>query len=123
MRAKRNEEVKSLETTLNHLQDRNEQLEAQNKEYATCLQQLQQEMRSLRSQLQQASVASSQHQQQSSSEVHQVSLAAVAVAALPAWDAELFFFLCRRKTPRQHTLHTCMHAVNALNLRPPLPGS
>lgn len=111
MRAKRNEEVKQLETTMNRLQDRNEQLEAQNKEYATCLQQLQQEMCSLRSQLQQGSVASSQHQQQSSSEVHQVSLAAVAVASCTGRGTS-----CAWRTPHrhQHSLHTCMHAVRAL---------
>lgn len=71
MRAKRNQEVKQLENTLNQLQDRNEKLEAQNREYAKSLQQLQQEMHSLRTQLQ-GNMGSSQ-QQQSSSEVHQVS--------------------------------------------------
>lgn len=70
MRAKRNTEVKELETTVNKLQDKNDKLEAQNKEYAKTLQQLQQEMRTLRTQLQ-GSMGSS-HQQQSSSEVHQV---------------------------------------------------
>jgi septal ring factor EnvC (AmiA/AmiB activator) len=71
MRAKRNTEVKELETTVSKLQDRNKKLEAQNKEYAKTLQQLQEEMCNLRTQLQ-GSLCSS-HQQHSSSEVHQVS--------------------------------------------------
>jgi uncharacterized protein YukE len=82
MRAKRNTEVKELETTVSKLQDRNEKLEAQNKEYATTLHQLQQEMCTLRTQLQ-GSLGSS-HQQQSSSEVHQVSSRAVMLVVLCA---------------------------------------
>jgi uncharacterized phage infection (PIP) family protein YhgE len=116
MRAKRNEEVKQLETTLNQLQDRNEQLEAQNKDYANCLQQLQQEMRSLRSQLQQASVASSQHQQQSSSEVHQVSLRCV----VPAHMIQNWF--CHAGRTSHGSTHACMR-VCALELRPSLHRS
>lgn len=73
MRAKRGQEVKHLETTVNKLQDKNQRLEEQNREYAKSLQQLQDEMRSLRTQLQgNMSQQQQQQQQQSSSEVHQV---------------------------------------------------
>jgi uncharacterized protein YukE len=73
MRAKRSQEVKHLETTVNKLQDKNQRLEEQNREYAKSLQQLQDEMRSLRTQLQgNMGTLSQQQQQQSSSEVHQV---------------------------------------------------
>lgn len=75
MRAKRSQEVKQLETAVNRLQDRNQALEQQNREYAKTMQQLQEEMRSLKTQMQQGSLAaalSHQQQQQSSSEVHQV---------------------------------------------------
>jgi predicted RNase H-like nuclease (RuvC/YqgF family) len=70
MRAKRNQEVKVLETTVHKLQDKNKQLELQNKEYAKTLQQIQDEMRNLKTQLQGS--MSAPQQQQSSSEVHQV---------------------------------------------------
>lgn len=73
MRAKRGQEVKHLETTVTKLQDKNQRLEEQNREYAKSLQQLQDEMRSLRTQLQgNMSQQQQQQQQQSSSEVHQV---------------------------------------------------
>jgi predicted RNase H-like nuclease (RuvC/YqgF family) len=70
MRAKRSQEVKVLETTVHKLQDKNKQLELQNREYSKTLQQLQDEMRSLKTQLQGS--MSVPQQQQSSSEVHQV---------------------------------------------------
>lgn len=53
MRAKRSQEVKALEGTVSKLQDRNKQLERQNKEYAQSLQQLRQDMLSLKNQMQQ----------------------------------------------------------------------